>query len=152
MTIPATNTSDADMAQPSQAELVCALPHISEAVSVVRRQARTVLTRWRVPTPTADDALLVISELTTNAIVHALPPAVLRLSLPEVGGRRAVRIEITDSGPAPRRCPSHDSPHPAEQGERSWKPASSRPSPHDACPAPSPQPATSTVNDSSRRR
>ncbi|MDQ1027047.1 anti-sigma regulatory factor (Ser/Thr protein kinase) [Streptomyces umbrinus] len=117
MSIPATNTSDAEMAQPSQAELVCALPHIPDAVSVVRRQARTVLTQWRVPAPTADDALLVISELTTNAIVHALPPAVLRLPLPEVGGRRAVRIEVTDSGPAPRRRPSHDSPDPAEHRE-----------------------------------
>lgn len=119
MSVPATNTSDAEaeMAQPSQAELVCALPHIPEAVSVVRRRAHTVLTRWRVPTPTADDALLVISELTTNSIVHALPPAVLRLSLPDVGGRRALRIEVTDSGPVPRRRPSHDSPHSAEHRE-----------------------------------
>ncbi|MFI5554322.1 ATP-binding protein [Streptomyces sp. NPDC051738] len=121
MSVPATNTSDntsdAEVAQPSRAELVCALPHIPEAVSVVRRRARTVLTQWRVPSPTSADALLVISELTTNAIVHALPPAVLRLSLPEAGGRRALRIEVTDSGPLPQRRSSHDSPHPAEHRE-----------------------------------
>lgn len=117
MSVPATNPSDAEETQPSRAELVCALPHIPEAVSVIRRRARTVLAQWRVPTSTADDALMVISELTTNAIVHALPPTVLRLSLPEVGGRRALRIEVTDSGPLPQRRPSHDSPRPAEHRE-----------------------------------
>ncbi|WP_367318216.1 ATP-binding protein [Streptomyces sp. HUAS ZL42] len=120
MSVPATNTSDAEMAPmatPSRAELVCALPHIPEAVSVVRRRARTVLTQWRVPTPTVDDALLVISELATNAIVHARPPAVLRLRLPEVGGRRALRVEVTDAGPVPRRRPSHADAPPSEHKE-----------------------------------
>lgn len=114
---PATSTSDPQVDPPARVEHVCRLPHIPEAVSAVRRRARTALAQWRVPTPTADDALLVISELATNAIVHALPPAVLRLSLPEVGGRRALCIEVTDSGPVPRRRPSHDSPHPAEHRE-----------------------------------
>ncbi|MFJ1969084.1 ATP-binding protein [Streptomyces sp. NPDC087903] len=117
MSIPATSTSDADMAPASRAEHVCALSHIPETVSVVRRRARTVLAQWRVPTPTADDALLVISELTTNAIVHALPPAVLRLSVPEVGSRRTLRIEVTDAGAAPQRRTSPDGPHPAEHKE-----------------------------------
>ncbi|MFI5688661.1 ATP-binding protein [Streptomyces sp. NPDC051636] len=69
------------------------------------------------PTPTVDDALLVISELTTNAIVHALPPAVLRLSLPEVGIPCALRIEVTDARPAPRRRPSPAALHLAEHRE-----------------------------------
>ncbi|MCZ0988694.1 ATP-binding protein [Streptomyces diastatochromogenes] len=117
MSAPATSTSDAPVDPPTRVEHVCPLPHIPEAVSTVRRRARTVLTQWRVPTPTADDALLVISELTTNAIVHALPPAVLRLSLPEAGSRRTLRIEVTDAGPVPRRRPPHDSRHPAEHRE-----------------------------------
>jgi anti-sigma regulatory factor (Ser/Thr protein kinase) len=117
MSVPATSTSDADIAPPSRAEHVCALPHIPEAVSAVRRRARTVLGQWRVPTLTADDALLVISELTTNAIVHALPPAVLRLSMPEIGSRRALRIEVTDAGPVPQRRTSPDGSHPAEHKE-----------------------------------
>ena len=117
MSVPATSTPDADMAPPSQAEQVCALPHIPETVSAVRRRARTVLAQWRVPTPTADDALMVISELTTNAIVHALPPAVLRLSMPEVGSRRTLRIEVTDAGPVPQRSTPPDGPHPAEHKE-----------------------------------
>jgi anti-sigma regulatory factor (Ser/Thr protein kinase) len=109
--------SAATVDPPTRVEHVCPLPHIPEAVSAVRRRARTVLTQWRVPTPTADDALLVISELTTNAIVHALPPAVLRLALPEVGGRRALRIEVSDAGSAPGRRPSQDGLHPAEHRE-----------------------------------
>ncbi|WP_406369359.1 ATP-binding protein [Streptomyces sp. NBC_00647] len=117
MSVPATSTSHADIAAPTRAELVCALSHIPEAVSAVRRRARAVLAQWRVPTPTADDALLVISELTTNAIVHALPPAVLRLSMPEVGSRRALRIEVTDAGPVPLRRTLPDGPHPAEHKE-----------------------------------
>ncbi|MEU9013353.1 ATP-binding protein [Streptomyces sp. NPDC048479] len=109
------STSDIDVAPPRRTEHVSALPHIAEAVSAVRRRARTVLTQWHVPTPTADDALLVISELATNAIVHALPPAVLRLSMPGSGGRRALRIEITDAGPPTRPRRSPESPQPAEQ-------------------------------------
>ncbi|MCD9876060.1 ATP-binding protein [Streptomyces guryensis] len=117
MSASATSTPDADPAPPSRAEHVCALPHIPEAVSAVRRRARTVLAQWRVPAPTADDALLMISELTTNAIVHALPPAVLRLSMPKDGDCRALRIEVTDAGPVPQRRPSPDGPHPAEHNE-----------------------------------
>ncbi|WP_406177261.1 ATP-binding protein [Streptomyces sp. NBC_00996] len=117
MSIPATSTSDADTAPPSRVEHVCALPHVPEAVSAARRLACTVLAQWRVPTPTADDALLVISELTTNAIVHALPPAVLRLSMPEDSNCRALRIEVTDAGPVPQRPTSPDGSHPAEHKE-----------------------------------
>ncbi|MET7615636.1 ATP-binding protein [Streptomyces sp. NPDC005408] len=111
------STSDIDVAPPRRTEHVSALPHIPEAVSAVRRRARTVLAQWHVPTPTADDALLVISELATNAIVHALPPAVLRLSMPEVGGLRALHIEVTDAGPVPRRHTSPVGPHLAEHKE-----------------------------------
>ncbi|MFD5425449.1 ATP-binding protein [Streptomyces sp. NPDC127084] len=83
-----------------EAEYTCPLPHIPEAVRTVRRRARTVLGGWAIPATTTDDAVLVISELVTNAIAHALPPAVLRLSLSADGGRRALRVEVTDGGPA----------------------------------------------------
>ncbi|MGW7490955.1 ATP-binding protein [Streptomyces sp. NPDC054786] len=78
------------------AEHVCPLPHIPEAVSVVRRRVRTVLADWNLAPDLAEDALLVISELITNVVVHALPPAELRLS--RVGA--ALRVEVTDAGPA----------------------------------------------------
>ncbi|KIZ15894.1 ATP-binding protein [Streptomyces natalensis] len=81
------------------AEHVCPLPHIPEAVSVVRRRMRTVLADWDLTPDLAEDALLVISELITNAVVHALPPAALRLSRLGVGGRSALRVEVTDAGP-----------------------------------------------------
>ncbi|MGY5124369.1 ATP-binding protein [Streptomyces nigrescens] len=80
-------------------EHVCPLPHIPEAVSVVRRRARTVLADWNIAPDLTEDALLVISELITNAVVHALPPAVLRLSR-VVDGSHALRVEVTDAGAA----------------------------------------------------
>ena len=110
------NTPDADTDPSPRAEDL-RVPHIPEAVSAIRRRARTVLARWPVPTSTADDALLVISELTTNAIVHALPPAVLRLSMPEDGNRLGLRIEVTDAGPVHGRRPAPGGPHLASQHE-----------------------------------
>jgi anti-sigma regulatory factor (Ser/Thr protein kinase) len=80
-------------------EHVFPLPHIPEAVSVVRRRARTVLADWNLAPDLAEDALLVISEMITNAVVHALPPAVLRLSQ-VADGSNALRVEVTDAGPA----------------------------------------------------
>lgn len=80
-------------------EHVCPLPHIPEAVSVVRRRVRTVLADWNLAPDLAEDALLVISELITNAVVHALPPAVLRLSR-VVDGSHVLRVEVTDAGAA----------------------------------------------------
>ncbi|MDQ0942729.1 ATP-binding protein [Streptomyces sp. V1I1] len=117
MTTPAMPTSDIDVDLPPRTEHICPLPHIPDSVSAVRRRARTVLAHWALPTETADAALLVISELITNAIAHALPPAVLRLSMPVAGGRRGLRIEVTDAGPLPRPRPSPDSPHSAEYEE-----------------------------------
>ncbi|MGW5695556.1 ATP-binding protein [Streptomyces asiaticus] len=75
------------------------------------------------PSDLADDALLVVSELITNAVVHALPPASLCLS--RQGGRAAcaVRIEVTDAGPAlpphhgrSPRLPEETGPHPLAHG------------------------------------
>ncbi|MEU5607572.1 ATP-binding protein [Streptomyces sparsogenes] len=78
------------------------LPRIPQAVSVVRRRARAVLTDWHVPRSTAEDALLVVSELVTNAIDHALAPAFLRLAWIGDGAEYFLRVEVTDAGPAPR--------------------------------------------------
>ncbi|MEU9797226.1 ATP-binding protein [Streptomyces sparsogenes] len=68
------------------------------------------------PPDLADDALLVVSELITNAVVHALPPASLCLSWQ--GGRAAcaVRIEVTDAGPALRRHHGGSPRQPEESG------------------------------------
>ncbi|MFF1636113.1 ATP-binding protein [Streptomyces sp. NPDC058246] len=81
-------------------EHVCPLPHAPGAVSAARRRARDVLAGWNVCPAIVEDSLLVVSELLTNAIVHALPPAELRLSW--VRGHRlsTLHVEVSDGGPA----------------------------------------------------
>lgn len=64
-----------------------ALPRIRAAAMAVVRETAPELT---------DDAVLVLTELATNALLHGEPPVVLRL-LPAEGG---VRIEVEDSGGA----------------------------------------------------
>ncbi|MFE1749407.1 ATP-binding protein [Streptomyces anandii] len=88
------------------------LPQAPGGVSAVRRRVRQVLSGWNLPTEAAEDVLLVVSELVTNALVHARPPATLRLCRVPVQGRRAVRVEVTDQGaaaaPGPLSAPDPD--------------------------------------------
>lgn len=88
-----------DAAPRGEAEHVFPLPHAPGAVSAVRRHIRTILTDWNLAADITEDVLLVASELLTNAIVHALPPATLSLSRSEVDRCGAVRVEVTDRGP-----------------------------------------------------
>ena len=81
-------------------EHVCPLPPVAGAVPAVRRRVRAVLADWQVSAEIVEDALLMVSELVTNAIVHALPPARLRLSWVRVDERSTLRVEVTDTGPA----------------------------------------------------
>ncbi|MEU5540128.1 ATP-binding protein [Streptomyces sp. NPDC020362] len=81
-------------------EDICPMPPVAGAVSAARRHARTVLADWDVCPDLVEDALLVVSELLTNAIVHALPPAVLRLSWVRRDGLGTLRVEVSDAGPA----------------------------------------------------
>ncbi|AVH60234.1 MULTISPECIES: ATP-binding protein [Streptomyces] len=82
------------------AEYICPLQHTPGAVSVLRRRVGALLSDWNVSPDIAEDALLVVSELLTNAIVHALPPAELRLSWVRGDGPSTLRVEVTDEGPA----------------------------------------------------
>ncbi len=75
------------------------LPHRPEAAGTARRLARATLAEWGVDEDTTDQALLVVSELVTNAIEHALPPVVLHLDQPAPG--HPLHIEVDDGGPAP---------------------------------------------------
>ncbi|CAG6392643.1 ATP-binding protein [Streptomyces cocklensis] len=72
------------------------LPHRPEAGGDARRSAQAVLDRWQLPEETASDVVLVISELVTNALNHALPAVCLHMSRLPCG---TVRVEITDGGP-----------------------------------------------------
>jgi anti-sigma regulatory factor (Ser/Thr protein kinase) len=90
-----TAQKDGGIASPS---CRCALPHQPEAAGTARRIARTTLTAWGVEEDTVDQAVLVVSELVTNAVEHALPPVALHLALP--AGDASVHIEVDDGGSA----------------------------------------------------
>jgi len=81
-------------------EHVCPLPHVPGTVPAIRRRVRALFADWNVSPEIADDALLMVSELVTNAIIHALPPAELRLSWARGDGLGTLRIEVTDGGSA----------------------------------------------------
>ncbi|WP_432158160.1 ATP-binding protein [Streptomyces sp. bgisy153] len=100
-----------------QAVHVFPLPHVHVAVPAVRRRVRAVLTGWHLRADVVDDVLLLASELLTNAVVHAQPPATLRLSRLMGHGRATVlRVEVTDRGPAPAAGQSAAERAPDEQG------------------------------------
>ncbi|MFE5754668.1 ATP-binding protein [Streptomyces massasporeus] len=77
----------------------------AEDVSRIRHLAHDFLTRLHVPPSTREDALLIISELVTNAVTHALPPAALRLCCTPCS---ILRIEVTDGGPQLHQPPRTD--------------------------------------------
>ncbi|MFI9251842.1 ATP-binding protein [Streptomyces sp. NPDC053069] len=81
-------------------EHVCPVPPVAGAVSAVRRRVAAVLADWRVFPELVEDSLLVVSELVTNALLHARPPAVLRLSWIPDDGACTLRVEVTDAGAA----------------------------------------------------
>ncbi len=67
--------------------------------------ARAVLEDWSVPTGVVDDALLVISELVTNAVRHAGTSSTLELELGQTGAQ--LRVALADgstAAPRPRRA------------------------------------------------
>lgn len=83
------------------------LPADASSPASAREFVRSVLGRWSCD-HLVDTALLISSELVTNAIVHARSPLRLRLRL----AHEVVRIEVADEGqgtPAPRE-PDRDRP------------------------------------------
>ncbi|MGW2330873.1 ATP-binding protein [Streptomyces sp. NPDC001700] len=92
------------------------VPHLHEAVAGVRRRAHALLADWGLAAETLEDALLVVSELITNAVLHALPPAVLRLRWSETKECGTLHIAVTDGGPAPRGADPTEEAEPDEHG------------------------------------
>ncbi|MFF5477711.1 ATP-binding protein [Streptomyces sp. NPDC012935] len=86
---------------PSGDVYVWPLEHRARAVAAARRMARTVLTHWSLDEQAVYDATVIVSELVTNAVEHALPPVTLHLQRQQAGGAGVVHIEVTDGGPAP---------------------------------------------------
>src|SRR4051794_36740246 len=69
------------------------LPADIASAREAREFTRTVLDRWQAP-EVLDDALLVVSEMVTNAVTHAASDCELRISVNPV----VVRVEVVDKG------------------------------------------------------
>ncbi|MEU3989999.1 ATP-binding protein [Streptomyces platensis] len=85
------------------------------SVSLAREFARTALVEWDLERR-ADEVLLCVSELATNALLHGVPPGReyrLRLLLGEDG---LLRVEVHDSGGGEPRVPVRDGAAEAECG------------------------------------
>lgn len=67
-------------------------PAVPESVGAARRFTRAALSRHAIDPETVDIAILLVSELATNAIVHASSTVRLRI---RVGDE--VRIEVSDA-------------------------------------------------------
>ncbi|MEU8949358.1 ATP-binding protein [Streptomyces sp. NPDC048489] len=74
------------------------LEHGPLAPAAARHEARPVLVAWGLDDDQIYDTLLVISELVTNAVSHALPPVVLHLRA-SVEGSGPVEVRVSDGGP-----------------------------------------------------
>ncbi|MGW3285172.1 ATP-binding protein [Streptomyces sp. NPDC001002] len=74
------------------------LEHGPHAPASARHDARPVLVAWGLDEDQVYDTLLVISELVTNAVSHALPPVVLYLRA-STEGSGPVEVHVSDGGP-----------------------------------------------------
>ncbi|MFJ9036767.1 ATP-binding protein [Streptomyces sp. NPDC102406] len=96
--------------------LVAARTRADGVASAARDTVRDRLSAWRVPVDTCCDAVLLFSELTTNAVLHTVSDHLL-CGLTLTSDERRLRIECHDGGHAPLRLPEA---HPAsyEEGGR----------------------------------
>uniref|UniRef100_UPI003F498128 ATP-binding protein n=1 Tax=Streptomyces sp. CA-141956 TaxID=3240051 RepID=UPI003F498128 len=74
------------------------LEHGPLAPATARHAVRPVLEAWGLAGDRLYDVLLVVSELVTNAVTHALPPVMLHLHVAADGSGR-VQVHVTDGGP-----------------------------------------------------
>jgi anti-sigma regulatory factor (Ser/Thr protein kinase) len=79
--------------QRAGAEATVDLPRSLASVATARRFVEESVRKWQVE-PLLDDALLVISELVTNAVTHADSSFRIRLSLTPA----RLRIDVLDNG------------------------------------------------------
>ncbi|MBM9624570.1 ATP-binding protein [Streptomyces zhihengii] len=74
------------------------LKHSRQSPGLARRITASALASWGVDEDTIATALLVVSELVTNAVEHAQPSIVLHLSCERA--RQRLRVQVADGGPA----------------------------------------------------
>lgn len=82
------------------------LPALRTSARAARDTVRDLLRAWRLPGDTCCDAVLLVSELTTNAVLHTDTGQVL-CGLTLTGDERRLRIELHDDGSTPVRPPEH---------------------------------------------
>ncbi|WSV01367.1 ATP-binding protein [Streptomyces sp. NBC_01023] len=92
------------------------LPALHTSARSARDTVRDRLRAWQVPGDTCCDAVLLVSELTTNAVVHTDSARVL-CGLMLTGDERRLRIELHDDDRTPVRPPEHLA-GPGEEGGR----------------------------------
>lgn len=93
---------------------VFGLPAVPASAGEARRTVRELLGEWEVPAETAEDVLLITSELVTNALTHTDSEwIVCRL---QFTGRR-LRIEVEDQSGGPTQ-PARRRPGPDDQNGR----------------------------------
>ncbi|MFB7867853.1 ATP-binding protein [Streptomyces sp. NPDC056069] len=93
--IPESSTANEDTPCDSMHQI---LEHCPDTVAAARNTARQLLKGWQVSRDCVDRVALVVSELVTNAIEHALPPVMLHIHR-DRGDR--VWVGVSDGGPAP---------------------------------------------------
>ena len=94
---------------------VTKLPSDPSAVPAARRFASQQLVDFRGPTEVVDKTRLLVTELTTNAVVHAHSP--IRLTVEPLDDR--VRVEVRDDDPTHLDPPEAPDPH-ATSGRGLW--------------------------------
>ncbi|MFD8716890.1 ATP-binding protein [Streptomyces sp. NPDC059629] len=87
-----------------------ALPAAGASVAEARRRVRHHLLTWHLDEDSRDTAVLVVSELFTNAVLHSNGQAVTCV-LAVAEGQLFVQVEDDSTGPPipnPRHAPAHD--------------------------------------------
>lgn len=93
------------------------LHHDQATPAAARRITRTTLTDWGWHPDSIDSAVLIVSELVTNAVEYALPPIALYIaSTPRPADPPSLRVKVTDGGPDPAAQAHHDNREPEEHG------------------------------------
>lgn len=92
------------------------LPALRTSARSARDTVRHRLRAWKLPGDTCCDAVLLVSELTTNAVLHTGSGHVL-CGLTLTADERRLRIELHDEGTTPVRPPGHR-PGPDEESGR----------------------------------
>lgn len=99
---PAPGPAPASAASPENCgdlRTVLRFPAHRSGVAAVRRKAREQLRSWGIPARVCDDAVLIVSELATNAIVHTASDTVTC----HLGGGPEIYVEVgSDGRSAPR--------------------------------------------------